>query len=157
MEYGGSDLLEQDIDSIELCAALASDTEDAEFWTYKTKTKKCLLKTSNNDRRDNTADHVSGSSECGYVDYRYDYETVGEYPRRVFLNSQHGRRLTWNAAESLRAFVERVLYTMARIALPIGDMILLYVIDPQIFFFRFVSSYLIFFACGTFVFTSKLQ
>ena len=89
MEYGGSDLLEQDKDSIELCADLAFDIENATFWTYKTKTKKCLLKDSNNDRRDNTPDHVSGSSECGYAN-RYDWETGGEYPRRVFLNSHYG-------------------------------------------------------------------
>ena len=82
MTYRGSDLVQQEKDSIELCAVFASETEEALYWTYELKTKKCFLKTSNSDRGDNTPGHVSGSSECGFAK-DYNYDTVGEYPHSV--------------------------------------------------------------------------
>ena len=78
MSYGGFawELRE----SIESCALLAFESEDALYWTFETETKKCHLKASirlGADRRDNTLGHVSGSSECGNA-HLY---SGGEYPR----------------------------------------------------------------------------
>ena len=52
--------------------------EQAKFWTYNKKTKKCTLRKSTGSDKKVSEDHVSGSSECGYIG-RIDYENKGKY------------------------------------------------------------------------------
>ena len=79
MEYLGNDLKNEEKENIQACAIFAHETTEALFWTYDTKTKICYLKDFNDDRRDDTADRVSGSTECGIsFGQFYDYKVSGE-------------------------------------------------------------------------------
>ena len=78
-ELGRNDIVEEENQpSFEKCLEFAyKRRKQARFWTYNKKTTKCILRRSR-ALAVFSDDHVSGSSECGYIG-RLDYENIGKY------------------------------------------------------------------------------